>query len=225
VVRPGQHPRQQITAKGSQHIAAAPKHIQKQHVEFYRKMLLRKRMLRWAKEGPAYVPFIGDGDLAAKLYTDRMIYGADIDPARVQVASSRLPNSQVIVADCDLWVFPDLKDKIAIADFDPYADCYTSFKNFWRNAPKTDRLVLFFTDGRRQGLQRTWVWHKPDGSKVTFGSLPEMQEAFNGYLSRYIWPWFEEHIKPWRIVDKFRYQRGLMVYWSAVVECPAPKRR
>ena len=61
-----------------------------QHVDLYRKLLLRRHLLRWASDGAAYVPFIGDGDIAAQLYGERTIYGADLDPERVEVARGRL---------------------------------------------------------------------------------------------------------------------------------------
>jgi hypothetical protein len=190
-----------------------------QHVEMYRKLLLRRRLLRWALDGAVYVPFIGDGDIAVELYSDRKVYGADLDPDRVSTAQERLPNADVRIADCDMWTFPGLKDEIAICDFDAYADPYTSFRAFWRgHKHRAERLVLFFTDGRRQGLLRTGSWTKPNGEKVQLASGPQKLTVFNAYLTRHIWPWFESHIEPWRVVDRFRYQRGLMVYWGAVIE-------
>jgi hypothetical protein len=184
----------------------------KQHVDYYRKYLLRKRMLRWATQGDAYVPFIGDGDLAVDLYADRKVYGADLDPERVLVAQERLPISDVRVADCDSWPFTGEQAKFAIADFDAYSDPYTNHH---------DRLVLFFTDGRRQGFERTGSWTKPDGSKVKFpsGSL-EKAAAFNFYLPKHIWPWFDDYVKPWRVLQRMRYLRAMMVYWAVAIERP-----
>src|SRR5438093_1509984 len=114
----------------------------KQHVQVFRKKLLRKRLLRMAVDGAAYVPFIGDGDLAVDLYAQRMVYGADLDPNRVLTASERLSSRDVRVFDCDLWPFPDLEAPFAVADFDAYADPYTSFRAFWAEAERLDRLVL-----------------------------------------------------------------------------------
>ena len=51
---------------------------QRQHVDMYRKVLLRRRLLRKAVDGAVYVPFIGNGYLAVELYQDRRIYGADL---------------------------------------------------------------------------------------------------------------------------------------------------
>jgi hypothetical protein len=136
---------------------------QQQHVQMYRKLLLRRRLCRWATRGSAYVPFIGDGDIAAALYADSRVYGADLDPARVEVAASRLPRSDVIVADCDEWTFPGTHVQVASADKPP---------------------------------------------------------IFNFYLPRFVWPWFDELVSPWRVVHRSRYLRGWMVYWGAVVERP-----
>lgn len=54
--------------------------LQKQHVDLYRKVLLRRKLLALAVEGAAYVPFIGDGDIALELYAGKhQIFGADLD--------------------------------------------------------------------------------------------------------------------------------------------------
>lgn len=180
-------------------------------------------MLRWARPGDIYVPFIGDGDLAHDLYDDHpgTVYGADLDPQRVVVAQERLHNADVRVADCDSWPFAGEKAKFAIADFDAYSDPYTSFRSFWTMANHHDRLLLFFTDGRRQGFERTGSWTKPDGSKIKFpaGSL-EKAAAFNFYLPKHIWPWFDDYIKPWRVLQRMRYLRAMMVYWGVAIERP-----
>jgi hypothetical protein len=189
-----------------------------QHVQMYRKVLLRKRLLRWAEPGAVYVPFIGDGDIAYELYNDRRIYGADLDPDRVRVAQARLSDAKVRIADCDVWTFPGLEDRISICDFDAYVDPYKGFRAFWaHHEDKADRMVMFFTDGRRQGLMRSGHWTKPDGTKVLLDG-PEKHPVFNAYLTRHVWPWFEAHIEPWVIVDRFRYLRAMMLYWGVVVE-------
>lgn len=190
----------------------------------YRKTLLRKRMLRWAIPGPAYVPFIGDGDIAAELYGDRQVFGADLDPERVVVAQGRLRGSDVRVADCDSWPFPDVNGvDFAVADFDAYADPYTSFRSFWPNAGKEDRMVLFFTDGLPQGVIRSGVHKLFDGSKVKLPPLPDRgrTERYNFYLTKYVWPAFDEYIKPYRVLERMRYRRSHILYWSAAIERPA----
>jgi hypothetical protein len=204
-----------LTAKAGKWSAEA-----RQHVEFHRKYLLRKRLLRWAPEGAAYVPFVGDGDLAVDLYADRQIYAADLDVGRIEMASSRLPGAKVIQADCDDWTFPGLTDKIAVADFDAYTDPWTSFRSFWREAPKQDRLVLYVTDGLRQGMIRTGSLRKPDGTKQTYADA-DMQKIglFHFYWNQTVLPWFRDFIAPdWRILEQYRYLRKMMVYGGFAIE-------
>lgn len=68
-------------------------------------------------------------------------------------------------------------------------------------------------------MMRTGSWTKPSGHHVTV-EKPDEAPIFNAYLSRHVWPWFEEAIRPWRMIDKMRYLRSMMVYWGAVVERP-----
>lgn len=180
--------------------------------------MLRKRLLHLAKPGAVYVPFCGDGDIAALLYTDRRVLGADLDPARVQVASDRLRGADIRVADCDRWPFTDATERFAVADFDAYSHPYSSFLSFWAAAKLTERLVLFFTDGHRQGVMRTGWWHKPDGSKQKLENVNEKRNLFNFYFPRYILPWFEQAVRPYRVQQKAFYLRGMMLYWGAVIE-------
>lgn len=199
----------------------------KQHAEFHRKVLMRQHLLRhWCPplDTAAYVPFIGDGDLAAYLYGDLHVYGADLDPDRIAAAGLALPNiaaagaGSLRVADCDSWPFPDLQTpQFSVADFDAYAEPYAAFRAFWHQAPKTDRLVLFFTDGQRQSMMRVGKWIAPDGT-VLEAETEEARPIFNAYVSKYIWPWFEDFVAPWRVVDRFRYLRGWMVYLGFVIE-------
>lgn len=102
--------------------------------------------------GIAYVPYIGDGDLAVELYSSYKVYGADLDPMRVKTASSRLSGSNIKVYDCDLWPFHGVSDEFTLADFDAYNMPYNSFKAWWNNTTKADQLTLFFTDGVRQAI-------------------------------------------------------------------------
>jgi hypothetical protein len=192
---------------------------QQQHVEFYRKALLRRHLLRWAVDGAVYVPFIGDGDLAVDLYSDRKVFGADIDPSRVMTARKRLVGADIELFDCDLWPFPGLETPIAVADFDAYVEPYRSFRSFWKGPNvKADRLVMFFTDGWKESFTRNGHWTKPDGTKVTLAVGHEKHRVFNSYLTKQIWPWFEDFIEGWRVLDRWRYQRSRMTYWGAAIE-------
>ena len=190
---------------------------QKQHVDFHRKIQLRKNLLRGKKQGVIYVPFIGDGDIATELYQSYKIHGADIDSQRTSTASKRLDRN-IIKADCDKWPFPGIEDVFDVADFDAYSEPYKSFRSFWENANKANEMVLFFTDGHKQGLMRTGHWHKPDGSKEQIKDTNEKRKVFNFYFPKHILPWFQEHIKPYKIVKKQFYLRGMMLYWGAVIK-------
>jgi hypothetical protein len=192
--------------------------------------------LRWAVDGPAYVPFIGDGDIAMGgnrsqevlkhelyrfpgLYANRFIYGADLDKARVEAAQLRVTCGLVRVADCNQWPFYDLDtEPFAVADFDAWDEPYPSFRSFWKYATKADRMVLFFTDAHRMGIMVDGTFIHPDGSKHTIANLTERRQAFNFYLAQHVWPWFDEFVKPYRVLDRFRYLRGMLTYWGAAVE-------
>jgi hypothetical protein len=196
---------------------------------------MRRRLLRWAVDGAAYVPFIGDGDIAVELYADRHVLGGDIDGERVAVASSRLPTADIRTADCDPFVFPGLKKpRIAVADFDAYAYPYTSFRSFWKHAPKTNRLVLFFTDGQGLNVSFKGRWRGPDGVECrapgmipgkAAGDLNVRRATWAFWWQQTVWPWFTNLVEPeWKILDRFRYVRGTtMLYWGAVIET-RPKR-
>lgn len=169
-------------------------------------------------EGAAYVPFIGNGDIAAELYTGREVYGADLDPKRVEVAASRL-GGQVVVADCDRWPFDGVTVPFAVADFDAYAYPYDAFRAWWSNATKADRCVVFFTDGQRQAVKRTDTWHAPDGTRHdTTGDLTAKRVAYNRYWTTYVLPWIEGAAGGYRIVATDKYLRKDMLYWGAVIE-------
>ncbi len=62
-------------------------------------MWLRRAVLAEVGDGAAYVPFIGDGDIAVACYPERTIYGIDLDPARVAVARATLAAATVLVGD------------------------------------------------------------------------------------------------------------------------------
>ena len=136
------------------------------------------------------MPFCGDGDLAAGLdlkeaapeagggahnkasypgvYMDRFVYGADLDPNRVELARARVPNGKFRVADCDTWPFKDVQTgPFAVADFDAWAEPFPCFRSFWRAADKADRIVMFFTDAHRMGIMVDGTHVRPDGSKTT----------------------------------------------------------
>ena len=214
-------------APDRRHVAHGPVEA-KQHVDLHRKVLMRRNLLRIGVPGAAYVPYCGDGDIAIELYRGRRVFAADIDPNRTAVAASNLPEADIRTADCDEWPFPGLENEIAIADFDAYGYPYTAFRAFWANARKANRLALFFTDG--QGLNIEWKgrWNEPTGELVTApgfvqskdgGDLLYRRRTWSFWFSQHLWPWLITQISPeWRPIHRFRYIRGIMVYWGAVIE-------
>ena len=197
----------------------------KQHVELHRKTNLRRDLLQKAVPGAAYVPYIGDGDIAAELYMDRAIYGADKDQARLDTAAGRLPGSTVVRGDCEGWPLAQLIDQdippFAVADFDAYGDPYKGFDAFWQQAPKADTLVVFFTDGLRLKMQQSnWVyelephkWHRVD-------TRNEARTRLNFWLPRYVRPWLEQLVAPWIVAEVKQYTRNHMLYFGAVLQAP-----
>ena len=189
----------------------------KQHAQYFRKVALRKKLLPRKHEGAAYVPFIGDGDLAAELYSGYKIFGADLDPARVLTASERLPGSKVIVYDCDRWGFGKLDEIFTLGDFDPYYNPYASFRSWWENTKKADQVTVFFTDATRPAVVRYGKFITPQGPTIHIESIKERRKIYNFYLKRYILPWFVEYIKPYKLMKKSFYTRGHMLYWGAII--------
>jgi hypothetical protein len=196
---------------------------QQQHVDFFRKKLLRKRLLVCAESGSAYVPFVGDGDLASELYRDRFVLGADTDAQRIATVKARGLNGDFRVFDCDQWPFGDIETgPIAVADFDSYNEPYPSFRSFWKCAEKSDRLVMFFTDGHKMGMTWSGYFVKPDGSKEVLRGEGKLAKAphINFYFLRYPLPYVTSVVTKdgFRVVRHMVYLRGLMVYWGLVVE-------
>ena len=191
---------------------------QKQHVDYFRKILLRKKFLPFALPGSVYVPFVGDGDIAFDLYRDRKIYGADIDLVRIKTAKSRLPKSTLVVGDCNDWPMGIVKDVFCVGDFDSYNYPYASFRSWWSNTKKTDVLVLFFTDGQRQVIKRSGAYHKFNGDKVSGLQLTQRHAIYNSYFVKTIKPDFCIFILPYHIIKVLFYLRKDMLYWGAVIQ-------
>ena len=174
--------------------------------------------MRYTVDGAAYVPFIGDGDIADLLYRDRTIFGADIDPARIKTARGRFVGADIREADCDGWPFPDVCEPFAVADIDSYANPYLSFRSFWKNATKADRVVVFGTDAQRQNIKRKKLIRILPDDYRTNVSTPEWRSQYNFWWVRYVIPWLTETIAPAKITQKAFYLRRDMLYWGIVCE-------
>jgi len=199
------------------------KYIQKQHTQTgAHKVRLRKTLLPLIGDGAAYVPFIGDGDIAVECYSDRLIYGVDIDPDRVVTASERLPNASVIVGDCEEgWPLGSLADGrlFAVCDSDAYSYPYGAIRAFLSNAKLANRLAIFATDGRLVRI----------GKRATYGGFyneivarPPGEKRFSirKYHLRNTVPAMEELAKEhgYRIVATRKTMKGFMFYIGQVWE-------
>jgi hypothetical protein len=182
----------------------------------HRKVLLRRNLLKDTPPAIAYVPFIGDGDLAVELYAGWKIYGADIFEKRVETASKRLPEAQIVEADCDKsFPFAAVEEEFSMADFDAYANPYKALVQFWKGAQKAPRLILFGTDGLRQGIAR----NKRPIQLPTAGvdKSQKWREQHNKWWAGYVFPFIAQTVAPYRIVREFHYLRKSMLYWGVEV--------
>lgn len=156
--------------------------------------------------------------MAADLYTDRHVYGVDLDPKRVEVARSRLPGADIEVFNADWWAFPGCRDVFAVGDFDAYAYPYNSFRAWWGATEKADRVAVFFTDGCRMAVNRAPAFTLPDGTKrQRLEELTEKRKLYNFWWRRAVRPWFEAAVAGWTIVKTANYLRKDMIYWGAVI--------
>ena len=198
--------------------------VQQQHVQMFRKVRLRQRLLSDKPSGLAYVPFIGDADIALECFQGYKVYGADLDPKRVETAQQRLDGGIIRVADCDKWPFRDLDFSeeslpFTVGDFDAYNYPYDSFRAWFENAPLGDRLAVFFTDAQLNYLGQRKNARTPAGPSVKF-TLTEARAYMNFYPRRTLLPWLEEYAatKGYRVTKHNFYKRSTMVYWGAVLE-------
>lgn len=197
----------------------------KQHVDLHRKVGLRRDLMALlpsptdaAEPMTAYVPFIGDGDIAAELYAGWRVLGADLDPVRVANARQRV-SGEVRVADCDSWPFADFDGPLSLGDFDSYAYPYASFRAAWSSAAWSSPCVVLFTDGQRQAVKRGGSFRHPDGTKVAVPGIGERRAVFNAYRSKTVEPWFHDLLAPdWQATKVSGYLRDNMLYWGAVIE-------
>ena len=200
----------------------SPKSDQKQHGEHpARKLWLRRAILAEIGNGAAYVPFIGDGDIASACYPDRTIYGVDLDPARVAVARSALASQTIIVGDFDEgWPFPDIDDTFALCDADAYAYPYGAIRAFWKHARKAESVGILGTDAQMQQYMRCGNFHHPDGHFVRNVIMKDRSLTWATYWVRLIKPWLAALVASdgYSIVMTKHFDRDRMHYWGAVNE-------
>lgn len=196
----------------------------KQHVDLYRKVAQRRRLLATVPEGAVYLPFCGDGDIAAEVYRDRTLWAADLDPDRVDTFRERFPDASVTVGDCDGWPFGEVPDvPFAVGDFDSYSYPYHACRSFLEHVERTDPFLLLFTDGQLQALVRQNPWRDPDGTRRE-ASEDGWRRLYNTYWSSLIEPWLGRLADELgtQVVATDKYRRGNMLYWGAVLGSRGP---
>lgn len=198
-----------------------PKGKRKQHGDFvfWRKVRQRRRMLSDLPPGAAYVPFIGDGDLAVECYPDRQIYGADLDEERVAVAKRRLPRAKILTYDCDSG-FPFASESgvgYALCDSDAWARPYDAIQHFWQSAPLCDEVVIFGTSGEFTFASTRGYVKQPDGSKFErpskkFSWTVYRRRYFRGVLLPYLRDIFSG--RSYVIKRSVKFDVRGMIYWG-----------
>lgn len=192
---------------------------QKQHVDLHRKIALRRSLIDGLGGGAAYVPFIGDGDIALQLYSGRKIYGVDIDIDRVKTAAGRMKGAVIVQANANSWALGKVKEQFAIADFDSYGNPYLSLVAFWKNSDKPETLALFGTDAQRYTIKRKRVVKTLPECKEKKSLNSEWRKQYNFWWRDHVKPYIQTVIDPYRIVKESFYLRGTvgMLYWGILV--------
>lgn len=197
-----------------------------QHVDLWRKLALRRDLITRAPPGAAYVPFLGEGDIARELYTDRRIVGVELDPAiaargaeNLRAAQAERPDGWVplvITGDANTWhADADAGEPFAIADLDSFNNPYLAFEAFWRNAPMTGTVVVFGTDA----LKMPMLLHRAIALLPSGTMEPSTDRGRHKFWwSQHVRPYLERAVAPARIVADSKYLRAGMLYWGVVVE-------
>lgn len=202
-----------------------------QHVEMYRKLLLRRQLLQLAGDPPgaAAVPFCGDGDLTAELYADRTLYAVDFDPARTATFQTRFPDANVHTGDADkVWPWGSDAAELAVIDLDAWAYPYDTWRSITARHPLAPVVVVVFTDGEKGTIQRNGIWRTPDGVKHT-ANIGHSLKPDTSVTRKVHAEWVSKTLRPWIAAEAPRlgfeppwlvrsYLRRHMVYWGAVLE-------
>lgn len=204
-----------------------------QHVDLFRKIGLRRELLALVGAGGAYVPFLGEADIAAELYRGRYVLGVELDPDVARTAGARLaeldPPGFVIVGDAEAWhVGADAGAPYAVLDVDAFSNPYRSLEAAWRelvDRPNrtpglADRVAVFGTDGMRLAIRqsKSRYYSSPTTRKLSSGTISDKRRQWNNWWGGFVLPWLEQLFAGWTIVETRKYQRTHMVYWGVVLE-------
>ena len=109
------------------------------------------------------------------------------------------------------------EDEVAVADFDGMADPYKAFKAFWKDAPKANEMVLFFTDDRRTNIMSSGTLIRPTGSRKQVNTLTDRGKLFANYYPLVLEEWIANAVAPYIVVDKRVQYAGGMCYWGVYI--------
>jgi len=166
----------------------------------------------------AYVPYIGDGDVAAELYAGARIYGVDLDAARCETARARLPGAEVVQGDCEAsYPFAGRDEPVQVGDFDAWSYPYEAFRRWWTAGSRAERVLAVFTDSQMVYYRVSKRCVLPSGEHLFTEDLSERRGVFNFYRTRVLEPWLREAVAPWVVEVVLAYRRSMMWYWGAVL--------
>lgn len=166
-----------------------------QHTDISRKLALRQRVLTSFGQNSGlktYVPFFGDGDIAAECYRNFDVLGVELDPERVKKASSRLPQFRIVEGDAD--TFTPLAG-ISIADFDAWINPWKAIVNCAKNKIFSDRFAIFITDGHRQLIRiKKKVVQLPHGKLIAGAWRKQFNTYWIGSIKPFLLSLFSDYV-------------------------------
>lgn len=227
----------------------------KQHVDLFRKIGIRRDLLEHVgQEGAAYVPFLGEGDIAAELYAEtRQIVGIELDPDVAHLAADRLTKiaaatshigPRIIVGDAEVW-HPEAAGEtvrsFAVLDVDAFSNPYVALEVAWRElAPRpsidvdgyqhdglADRVAIFGTDGMRLAIRRSksrMLAPLPAGEPLRKTDNINERRAQWNGWWPIVLAYLEQLVTPATIIETRKYVRDHMLYWGIVVDRTSSSR-
>lgn len=202
--------------------------------------LLRRSFGYEAGAGGVYLSCCGDGSAAAA-YPGRSIFGADPESRAIAEAKRRYPEGEWRAGNCDEWPWRiPLEAELvlgrtprprtiartalqippfAIGEFDHPHYPYDSFRSWWAEAPRMERLVLLFAD-RQPGRVPKGEWREPDGTIRSSSSQAVQRTTSASWLTAVCRPWMEGFAKRegWRICRLSGFPSGGALHWGAVLQ-------
>lgn len=207
----------------------------KQHVDLFRKIGIRRELLELVGPEAAYVPFLGEADIAVDLYADRRIVGIELDPDVARLAGDRLvavatqPDGWrplIVTGNAETWHHDALSaSPFAVLDVDAFSNPYRALEVAWRNMTPEDnlapRVAIFGTDGMRLAIRRSksrMLAPLPAGEPLLkTDDINERRRQWNGWWA-IVLEYLTELVAPATIIETRKYVRDHMLYWGIVVD-------